>query len=102
MDISEDEWAVIKARNNHRCVTCGKSERLVGVLLKTFLHDAVADITKVLPLCASCQGRYKAGKLEYFELQRLGLTREDYDNSVPGSARRNTHSIRPPSSGGIP
>ena len=102
MDISEDEWEMIKTRNNYRCLNCGKSERQVGVLLKTFLQDAATGGTRVLPLCMSCQNRFKAGRLEQFELQRLHITPEEYDIVIPDVARRGTYSIRPPRSGGIP
>ena len=102
MDISESEWELIKKRNNGRCLNCGKAERQVGVLLRTSLHSSATGETRVIPLCMSCQVKYKTGNLEYFEMQRLSIIPEDYGTSIPDGAKLGRQIKMPPRSSGIP
>lgn len=102
MEIREDEWELIKAKNNYRCLCCGKSERQVGVLLKVYPQNITASGMGVIPLCTSCQSRYKAGKLEQFELQRLGILPEEYDTFIYDDSKSGRQSRLPPRSDGIP
>ncbi|KUK69162.1 MAG: hypothetical protein XE11_2041 [Methanomicrobiales archaeon 53_19] len=83
--ISKIEWDAIKKRYNNTCIICGKTEKSVGTLHQAHIKARSRGGTQVVPMCSNHHDMYDKGKFTDAQLEKIGLTREQYARVLPKS-----------------
>lgn len=81
--VSKIEWDAIKQRYNNACIICGRTEKSVGTLEQAHLKAKSRGGTQVVPMCSNHHGMYDQGKFTDAQLEKVGLTREQYARVLP-------------------
>jgi hypothetical protein len=82
------EWEAIKRRTNYKCIICEKSEKTVGKLVQTHLKADSKGGSQIVPMCKNDHGRYDDGDLNDRELNKIGVTRENYNKYRPKKGKK--------------
>ena len=88
--ISKIEWDAIKKRYNNACIICGKTEKSVGTLQQAHIKARSRGGTQVVPMCSNHHGMYDKGKFTDAQLEKIGLTREQYARVLPKSGGKSS------------
>ncbi|MGD0780007.1 MAG: hypothetical protein ABR954_04405 [Dehalococcoidales bacterium] len=86
--ISKTEWEVIKASHGNKCVICGKTEKLVGILQRTHIKAKSKGGSQVLPMCATHHTMYDKTLLSDVQLKKIGLTKKSLARLIPAKKKK--------------
>lgn len=85
MTISKVEWESLKQRYGNKCILCGYPDKNGNTLEKAHLKAKSKGGTQYVPMCPNCHSIYDKGGATKDDLDKLGISREQYRKMIPKS-----------------
>jgi len=87
------DWEEIKRKYHYRCVICRKPEKVTGKLVQVQVENALIP-PLVFPLCPEHHLNYLQGYFTNAELKKIGLSREEYVETVSSINENAEHNLQ--------
>ena len=85
---SKTEWEAQKKIHHNTCVICGKTEKVVGKLMKAHVKASSRGGSQVVPMCPNHHYKYDHGLLTVTELKKIRLTKSDVKKLKPKTPKK--------------